>query len=152
MTTTTLQGDRRVMHPGTPAYMSPEQMFGRPIDQRSDIYSLGVIVYEMATGHRPYSTDDPLEVVLTLSRNFLNAGDAPTTLPAQLNDVIGKMLAVKREDRYQTAGELENALVALMGPDPTLALPVRPTARSRIQIAVNRVAVVALLVTLQASL
>jgi len=112
----TLQADRRVMHPGTPAYMSPEQMFGRAIDQRSDIYSLGVIVYEMATGHRPYSTDDPLEVVLTLSKNFLSPDDARTNLPVQINDVIGKMLAVKPEDRYQTAGELENSLVVLTAP------------------------------------
>ncbi|HXD72998.1 MAG TPA: serine/threonine-protein kinase, partial [Vicinamibacterales bacterium] len=113
MATSTLQADRRVMHPGTPAYMSPEQMFGRAIDQRSDIYSLGVIVYEMATGHRPYATDDPLEVVLTLSRDFLRGGDQPDTLPAQINDVVAKMLAVRPEDRYQTAGELENALIAL---------------------------------------
>jgi Protein kinase domain len=141
MSTTTLQGDRRVMHPGTPAYMSPEQMFGRPIDQRSDIYSLGVIVYEMATGHRPYSTDDPLEVVLTLSKNFLRPGDAETSLPAQINDVVGKMLAVKPDDRYQTAGELENALIALTAPVPPLpaAAPVsriRVAGRAAIAVAV----------------
>jgi len=116
VTTATLQADRRVMHPGTPAYMSPEQMFGRAIDQRSDIYSLGVIVYEMATGHRPYSTDDPLEVVLTLSKNFLNPDQAETSLPAQINEIVGHMLAVRPEDRFQTAGELENALVALSAP------------------------------------
>jgi len=131
--TTTLQGDRRVMHPGTPAYMSPEQMFGRAIDQRSDIYSLGVIVYEMATGHRPYSTDDPLEVVLTLSRNFLHPGDAETALPAQLNDVIAKMLAVKPDDRYQTAGELENALVTLTAAAASpVATPSRSTTALRV--------------------
>src|SRR5947207_9131730 len=108
-----MTGDRRVMHPGTPAYMSPEQMFGRPIDQRSDIYSLGVIVYEMATGHRPYSTDDALEVVLTLSRNFLRPAGAETSLPAQINEIVSKMLAVKPDDRFQNAGELENALITL---------------------------------------
>src|SRR6266850_2213597 len=111
-----MTGDRRVMRPGTPAYMSPEQMFGRPIDQRSDIYSLGVIVYEMATGHRPYSTDDALEVVLTLSRNFLRADDPATSLPEQINQIVTKMLAVRPEDRYQTAGELENALIVLTAP------------------------------------
>jgi hypothetical protein len=127
----TLQGDRRVMHPGTPAYMSPEQMFGRPIDQRSDIYSLGVIVYEMATGHRPYATDDALEVVLTLSRNFLRPGEAATSLPAQLNDVIAKMLAVRPDDRYQTAGELENALVTLTA-SPASAVPAPAKSRRRV--------------------
>ena len=144
MTTTTLQGDRRVMHPGTPAYMSPEQMFGRPIDQRSDIYSLGVIVYEMATGHRPYSTDDPLEVVLTLSKNFLTTGDSATNLPAQLNGVVNRMLAVKPDDRYQTAGELENALITLTAlPAATLE---QPKSRLRVAARVAATAAVAIAV------
>jgi len=137
VTTGTLQADRRVMHPGTPAYMSPEQMFGRPIDQRSDIYSLGVIVYEMATGHRPYSTDDPLEVVLTLSRNFLNPGEARADLPAQINGVISKMLSVRPEDRYQTAGALESAVAALVTPDSVAA----PTAGRSLWSRVARLAV-----------
>ncbi len=143
----TLQADRRVMHPGTPAYMSPEQMFGREIDQRSDIYSLGVIVYEMATGHRPYATDDPLEVVLTLSKNFLNAGDPQTNVPAQINEIVSKMLAVRPEDRYQTAGELENALITLTArAEPEPAVQAAP--RLRIARALSAVLVTAVAITL----
>jgi hypothetical protein len=120
----TRRGDKgAVVHPGTPAYMSPEQMFGKEIDQRSDIYSLGVVLYEMVTGHRPYSTEDPLDVVLALSRRLLRPTGAEANLPAEVGDVIGKMLAVNVEERYQTAAELETALAALIGADPT-ALPV----------------------------
>ncbi len=139
ISTSTLQGDRVAMHPGTPAYMSPEQMFGRAIDQRSDIYSLGVIVYEMATGHRPYAVDDPLELVLTLSRNFLRPGDE-THVPAQVSEIIAKMLAVKPDERYQTAGDLEAAIVALTAA-PQRAVVAAPAA-SRMR-AAGRVAVVA---------
>jgi len=140
----TVQGDRVAMHPGTPAYMSPEQMFGRKIDQRSDLYSLGVIVYEMATGHRPYAVDDPLELVLTLSRNFLHPGAAVTPLPTQVGDIVAKMLSVSPDDRYQTAAALEAAIAGLSVPGPASARPVASSAASKARV-VLRIAGVTLL-------
>jgi hypothetical protein len=96
---------------GTPAYMSPEQGSGRKIDARSDIYSLGIILYEMATGRVPYRAETPLAVV------FMHAS-APLPLPRSLNPglpeaverVILKALAKNPDDRYQTAEELMAAL------------------------------------------
>ena len=110
-----------IVHPGTPAYMSPEQMFGQPIDQRSDIYSLGVVLFEMATGHRPYSADNPLDVVLAFSRSLLRPTGVETHLSPEVSKVIGKMLAVKMEDRYQSAAEVETAIAALIAPEAVLA-------------------------------
>jgi len=98
--------------------MSPEQMWGKPLDERSDIYSLGLILYEMATGHRPYSTEDPLDVVLALSHKLLRPSGAETHLPEAVNDVIGKMLAVELDQRYQKAADVEAAFAALMAPEP----------------------------------
>jgi Protein kinase domain len=123
-TMATLRTERgTIRHPGTPAYMSPEQMFGKPIDGRSDIYSLGVILYEMSTGHRPYSTDDPLDVVLALSRNLLRPSGEETHLPDAVNDVIGRMLTVELDQRYQTAADVETALLKLIAPEVVPAPP-----------------------------
>ena len=142
----TLQADRRIMHPGTPAYMSPEQLFGRPLDQRSDIYSLGIIVYEMATGHRPYSAENPFDIVQAFSREFIQAGGEPPVPPA-LNGVVARMLAVKPDERYQTAADVEAAVAALIVRAPSVTEAWRPAPRSRIRVA-TRIAALAIAVPL----
>ncbi len=96
---------------GTPAYMSPEQGKGYPGDTRSDVYSLGVVLYEMVTGQVPFDADTPFAVVL----KHVNE---PLPIPHVLNPdispdverVILKALAKEPDDRYQTAGELAQAL------------------------------------------
>jgi serine/threonine-protein kinase len=92
---------------GTPAYMSPEQGLGKPGDERSDLYALGVLYYQMATGRLPYDADTPLAVIL----KHVNE---PVPVPTDLNDdipeaiqaVIIKAMAKDPEERYQSANEL----------------------------------------------
>jgi len=92
---------------GTPEYMSPEQVEGLEADQRSDIYSLGIILYEMLTGRVPFQGDTPFSVALK-QRN--EAPQDPKELNAQIPDLLSrtiqKCLRKERRDRYQTAEEL----------------------------------------------
>ncbi|RMH01942.1 MAG: hypothetical protein D6706_01005 [Chloroflexi bacterium] len=96
---------------GTPAYMSPEQALGQPGDERVDIYSLGVLLFQMVTGKLPYAADTPLAVVM----KHVNE---PTPLPVSFNpnvpyalqEIILKAMAKNPEDRYQTAREMAEAL------------------------------------------
>ena len=140
MTTTT----RNVPHPGTPAYMSPEQLYGRTVDHRSDIYSLGVVLYEMTAGHRPFATTDPLELIASYSRRLLRPDEENKDVPPDVADVITKMLAVDPNERYQTPAELEEALVELCRIYPsaagTAAVPAKRPFRSRALRAVGFVA------------
>jgi len=96
---------------GTPAYMSPEQGAGSQIDQRSDIYSLGIILYEMVTGRVPYEAETPVAVVFKHIQDPLpSARKLNPNLPEVLELILLKALAKNPDDRYQTADEFAEAI------------------------------------------
>jgi serine/threonine protein kinase/cytochrome c-type biogenesis protein CcmH/NrfG len=96
---------------GTARYMSPEQTLGAPVDKRTDIWSLGVVLYEMVTGHAPFTGDTPQEVMTSI----LEKERPPLTsyikqTPAELQQIIAKALRKDRSERYQSAAEMFEAL------------------------------------------
>jgi len=88
---------------GTVEYMSPEQARGRPVDRRTDLFSLGVLLYEAATARRPFSGSTPTE---TLSRILKEPAGALGRGPVELERIVGKCLEKERENRYQSAHDL----------------------------------------------
>ncbi len=98
---------------GTPAYMSPEQGKGAKVDSRADVYSLGVMLYEMVTGHAPYEAETPLAVVLKHIQEPLPLPrSVQPNLPEEVERVILRAMAKEPDDRFQTAGEMVRALDA----------------------------------------
>ena len=96
---------------GTPAYMSPEQGAGSNIDQRSDIYSLGIVLYEMVTGRVPYTAETPVAVVFKHIQDPLpSIRKFNPNLPEAVELVLLKALAKNAADRYQTAQDFVRAL------------------------------------------
>src|SRR2546422_3525239 len=92
---------------GTVAYMSPEQLRGEPLDARTDLFSLGLVLYEMATG-RPAFTGATSAIIsgAILHEEPVAPRQIRGDLPARLDDIILKALEKNREDRYQTAGDV----------------------------------------------
>ena len=101
---------------GTPAYMSPEQVTGEDIDARADLYSLGVMMYEMLTGHIPFN-GSTVPKVMTQHLNQLPTPPrvrAPqAVIPEAIEAIVLKLLAKKPQDRFQSAAELRHVLLAL---------------------------------------
>ena len=91
---------------GTPAYISPEQAQGNPVDQRSDIYSLGIILYEMVTGSVPFTAETPLAVLFKhISDPLPPPSIVKPDIPPAIEKVILKSLAKDPKDRFATAAE-----------------------------------------------
>ncbi|MCB0035012.1 MAG: protein kinase, partial [Anaerolineales bacterium] len=96
---------------GTPAYMSPEQGIGQPGDERSDLYSLGVLFYQVATGVLPYDADTPLAVVLKhVNEPIPSPKLVNPDLPPEIEEIIFKAMAKDPEERYQSVHEFARAL------------------------------------------
>ncbi|MEL6149467.1 MAG: protein kinase [Chloroflexota bacterium] len=96
---------------GTPAYMSPEAALGQDIDERADIYALGVMLYEMLTGNVPYSADTPLAVIMKhVNAPLPTRDDFGEMIPQHVEGVILKAMAKEPADRYDTAGDMRDAL------------------------------------------
>ncbi len=99
---------------GTASYMSPEQAEGKAIDHRSDIFSLGIVLYEMVTGERPFQGDSPISILSAILRDSPQRVSAMrNALPRHLGRVIHRCLEKDPGRRYQTARDVRNELEAL---------------------------------------
>ena len=96
---------------GTPTYMAPEQVRARTIDRRTDIYSLGILLYEIFVGRSPYKGEDHLATLFQhVEGKAVPASKANPKISDELSDIIMKTMSLNPDDRYQTAEDLSDAL------------------------------------------
>src|SRR4051812_16066098 len=122
-TTSTVTATAAVM--GTAQYLSPEQARGEAVDARSDIYSAGVLFYELLTGRPPFQGDSPVAIAY---QHVREDPPPPSTyepdLPPDLDAIVLKALAKNPDNRYQTAHEMREDLERALSGNPVLATPV----------------------------
>lgn len=110
---------------GTPHYMPPELLLGHPMDERGDIYSLGVTLFELLTGQRPYVGADTGAVAMNVLRAPMpRVRDIRAGVPPALDAVVARAMSRRIEDRYQSAGEMREALQRVA--DEATEVPTHP--------------------------
>ena len=104
---------------GTPHYMSPEQALGRAVDARTDIFSLGVVLYEMLSGQKPFTGDAATQVLLQIVMNEpRDIAQAASGIDRQLAMIVRRCMQKQAADRYQSCEELRKALTDSLKDDP----------------------------------
>lgn len=133
---------------GTPDYMSPEQAEGKVIDLRSDIYSLGVVLYEMVTGRVPFEADTPLSVLLKhKSESPKNPKEVNQLVPGELSCLILRCLEKDQDRRYQKAEDLLSELGRIERRFPTTErMAIEGTERKKLKSVRDRLRLAAVLV------
>jgi serine/threonine-protein kinase len=100
---------------GSPKYMAPEQILGKKVDERADIYSVGVILYEMLTGVPPYSRGDHMSVMYQhVQGKARSVADINPKVPKTLSDIVGKAMMVDKDKRFQSMDEFRGILASLL--------------------------------------
>jgi tRNA A-37 threonylcarbamoyl transferase component Bud32 len=107
---------------GTPQYMSPEQATGMETDARTDLYSAGVILYQMLAGQPPFVSEDP--VALLRLQVSSDPPELPPSVPNELSNITGRMLAKQRDERFSSAREVRLALEAVLAKFSGVAVPI----------------------------
>jgi tRNA A-37 threonylcarbamoyl transferase component Bud32/Tol biopolymer transport system component len=109
---------------GTPAYMSPEQIQGRPVDARTDVYALGTVLFELLAGRKPYVANTPIELMLKhLNDPVPHARQIIRDLPADVEQVLLKAMAKQPEDRYQDMAAFAEVLDRMAAGEKGLTKP-----------------------------
>ena len=117
---------------GTAAYMSPEQAEGKRVDARSDVFSLGVLLFQMATGRRPFRGDSEVSILSAILRDTPQPiSELKPELPRELSRIVQRCLQKDPAARFADAGELAGVLAAMVAAATPAAAPNRPAVRRR---------------------
>ena len=103
---------------GTPLYMSPEQAFGESVDQRSDLFSLGTVLYELLTGRQPFASENYMGVIQNIiHKDIPPVRELNPEIPQNVEALVMRALAKNREQRFQSARDFRYAIETIMGGD-----------------------------------
>jgi TonB family protein len=96
-------------------YMSPEQAWGRPVDARSDLFSLGAVLFEMVTGERLFNGESEISVLESVRQGLTRTPrQVDPTIPREVDEIVARALAIEPKDRFQSAGEMKQRLEAAL--------------------------------------